>query len=190
MRSNCRCRPLPRIRHKLDRVLGSDVFKHDTQFGELLSDRYQGSVDEGFFAIKNIASRVGDFAVHEERHVVALHFTQYGIERIECSDAGGGVGGRPGGVKFYAMDMRAVSGRDNCLSVSFVREVERHERLERRVCWHVRENPLAVGERVLHGYHGRRQVWHHDRSSGPPGNVRHGSRQRRTIPQVYVPVVW
>src|SRR3954452_13765096 len=52
--------------NKLDRVCGRNVFHHDSQCRKLLNERHHRFFDEGFFTVKYVNSRVGDFPVHQQ----------------------------------------------------------------------------------------------------------------------------
>ena len=146
--------------------------------------------DKHFFAIENIDLVVGDFAVHQQRQVFLLHRLQYRVEAIELRDAGIGVGGGTGRIKFHPMDVFGGGCPCDFLWLCLVGEIQHHQRIElARLIGHGRKQAFAIGQRQRYSGHGRCQVGHDDGPSKVTRHIAAGSGQGSAVPQVYMPVI-
>ncbi|MNT42562.1 hypothetical protein D3C72_1789860 [compost metagenome] len=146
-------------------------------------------VDEHRLAVEHVHGRVGDFAVHQERHADFGHRFQRRHRVVHVTHAGVGVGCGAGRVQLDAVHETAFLGLAYLVGAGGFGQVQRHQRLEVAAGRTRGQDALAVGGGGLDGGHRRFQVGHDDGAAHLATGIRQHRRQRLAITDVQVPVV-
>jgi len=174
--------------HVLRGLAGGDVLENDFQLGEIAPQRHELLLDEHSFAVEQVDVGAGDLAVHQQRHVGALHRFEraVGLARVGHSRIAVGSGARRIQLD---RDDAGLLGAGNLLRRQVVGEVERHQRLEIPAFGDCGKDALVVLQRLLRRGHRRAQVGHDDGPAKLGCRVRHHRQQRLAVAHVQVPVV-
>ncbi len=175
--------------NELRGIPGGDVLEHHAQPGQVVQQRLQHALDEHRLAVEHVHCRVGDLAVHQQRHAAALHLFQRGVGLAQVGDARIGVGGRSRRIQFHCVDVTAGPGFADFFGAGVVGQVQRHQRFELRAGGQRSEDARAVRLRLFGGGDRRPEVGHHDRARELPRGVRQHRLHQRAVAQMQVPVV-
>jgi len=175
--------------HELDRFARGGVLQHHAQPREAGNQRRQDLLDEHALPVEHVDFRVGDFAVHQERHAVLLHGFQRAVAAGDVGHTGVGMRGGSGRVVLDRVHRAARARRGDFLGRRTVGEVQRHQRLEARPCRQRREDAVAVCERQLRRRDRRLEVGHDDGAGEAARRVGEHGAEVRAVAQMQMPVV-
>ncbi len=165
------------------------MLEHHAQSGQIFQQRLQHPFDEHCLAVEHVHCRVGDFAMHQQRHRAALHLLERGVGLAQVGDPRVGIGGRARRVQFHCMHDAAGFCVADLNGTGVVGQVQRHQRFEIRARGQCGQDARAVGTRLFGGGDRRPEVGHHDRARKLPRAVRQDRMHQRAVAQMQVPVV-
>ena len=177
-----------RCAHQRGGFGGGDVLEHGFQFGQLAHHRLQHALDKHGFAVENIDSGVGYFAVHQKAHVLLGNFFEHRHEFEQIADAGIGIGGGAGGIEFEGGDAGGF-GLAHGVAAGVVGKIERHQRREAAAGGNSGFDLALIVERLRHGGHRRLEIGHHQRAPHLAGAERHNGLERGAVAHMEMEIV-
>ena len=178
--------------HELRSITRRDVLHDDAEVRVRVEHAPKDAIDEEPLTIEDVDLGIDDFAMDEEDEAGGLHRRKRVAALANVGDARSRVGRCARGVELEASDDAALLGAVNLLGRCVVREIQRHQRLERRrVRLGRRARDAAL---VRRGHVDRRHRRHQIRHDDRPAEVRRAPGHRvpkriRPIAKVQVPIV-
>ena len=166
-----------------------DVLEHDAQPRPPCQQGLQHRFDEDVLAVEDVDRRIGNFAMHEQRHARLFHLGERHVALGKIGHPCVGVGRRPGRIELDRLDEAAVGRAPDLVGRRVVSEVKRHQWLETRTLGQHGENALAIRAGGSDGRHRRTQVGHDNRPRELRRAVRQNGLERVAVTQVQMPVV-
>src|ERR671915_2492715 len=122
---------MPRARyHKVDCILGRDMFKNDLKSTKLPEQGNQHAIDEDAFTVEDIHLWIDHLAMHEQRDPVLLHRAEHWIDHAQIGHAVLRMRSRTGGIILGGMGKTTVLGAPDLGRGGIIREIEGHQWLK------------------------------------------------------------
>ena len=181
--------PGPGLGHETGRVGGGDVLENHLQIRMPGQQGQQHPVDESFFPVENIHSRIGDLPVDQQGQPRFRHGRQSGVATAQIGHHGVRIGGGPCGIKFDRLDAAGRQRPMNLFRRRVVRQIKGHQGLKAGARRQGRQNALPIGQGLIHRGHRGLQVGHDDGPAELAGGMGQHGGQGGAVPQVQVPIV-
>jgi len=80
------------------------VLHHDPELGQSLQQGLQHVIDEGFFPVKDVDLRLGNFTMNQQKYAFLGHGVQRRLDVADIGDPGIGIRGGAGRVELAGND--------------------------------------------------------------------------------------